>query len=317
MNLKYKFIVSGSGSLELKEKIHESLAGRKRFFELYTVSFPEFVHYKTDYKYINNLNKYLASDQISTTTLLNEYLNYGGYPRVILEKELAEKNKIIQEIYNSYLERDIVALLRVNKKHEFAKLVQVLASQIGNLVNISEISSLLGISNQTINHYLYYLEKTFILKLIRPFFTQTRKELSKMPITYFNDLGLRNYILNFFGIINTNLNQQGFLFENFIYRLLIEICQKENLKLHFWRTKDQSEVDFVINYMHKIIGIEVKHTAMKKEKITRSSRNFIEKYQPEKFIIVNLSLGKIIHIKKTKIYFIPFYKLDKIIKLIV
>ena len=130
MNLPYKFIVSGSGSLELKEKIHESLAGRKRIFELNTISFDEFVDFKTDYKYENNLRQFFNVEQEKMRQFLAEYLNFGGYPRVILEETLAEKKKIIDEIFRSYLEKDISYLLNVDKVDAFSGMAKVLASQV-------------------------------------------------------------------------------------------------------------------------------------------------------------------------------------------
>ena len=88
LKLPYKFIVSGSGSLELKEQIHESLMGRKRLFELTTITFLEFVNHKTDYKYRNTLLSFFEIEKDNAQQLLIEYMNYGGYPRVVLESEL-------------------------------------------------------------------------------------------------------------------------------------------------------------------------------------------------------------------------------------
>ena len=90
-NLPYKFIVSGSGSLELKEKIHESLAGRKRLFELGTVSFEEFVDFKTDYKYSDKREEFFQLEKHRAAALLNEYLNFGGYPRVISNRKYGKR----------------------------------------------------------------------------------------------------------------------------------------------------------------------------------------------------------------------------------
>jgi len=98
MSLPYKFIVSGSGSLELKEKIHESLVGRKRIFELAPVSFEEFVNFKTDYRYQGKIKDYFEIEKEATENFLKEYLNFGGYPRVVLEEEKDEKRKIIELI---------------------------------------------------------------------------------------------------------------------------------------------------------------------------------------------------------------------------
>ncbi len=131
MNLPYKFIVSGSGSLELKEKIHESLVGRKRIFELNPVSFKEFVNFRTNYHYKEKLMDFFVVEKEKTESLLGEYLNFGGYPRVIIEEKLREKREIIDEIFRSYLEKDISYLLKVEKLDAFSSLIKILASQIG------------------------------------------------------------------------------------------------------------------------------------------------------------------------------------------
>jgi predicted AAA+ superfamily ATPase len=84
MRLPYKFILSGSGSLELKEQIAESMMGRKRGFFIAPVSFAEFVDYRTDYAYSDRLASYGQMEPQRLAGHLAEYLNYGGYPRVIV-----------------------------------------------------------------------------------------------------------------------------------------------------------------------------------------------------------------------------------------
>jgi len=308
LNLPYKFIVSGSGSLELKEKIHESLMGRKRLFELTTITFLEFVNHKTDYKYRDNLSSFFEIEKDKAHQLLTEYMNYGGYPRVVLESERNEKNKIIDEIYRSVLEKDIAYLLKVEKTEAFNSLIKLLSSQIGNLVNYSELSSTLNISHQTLKKYLWYAKKIFLLDLVSPYARNIRKEITKSPVPYFWDLGLRNYSLGILGHVHSP-SELGFLFENFVFLLLRTRTALSSTKLHFWRTKDKAEVDFILESGNKITPIEVKFKSLKKEEVSRSLRNFIEKYNPPETYIVNLSLKKTITLGSTTLFFIPFYEL--------
>lgn len=303
MNLPYKFIVSGSGSVELKEKIHESLTGRKRIFELSTLSFEEFVNFKTHYKYQNKILDFLEIDKEKTNEFLEEYLIFGGYPRVVLEDLLKEKNKIINEIYQSYIEKDISYLLKIRKTEDFSNLVKVLASQIGRPFNVSEVSRTLGISQKTVKDYLWYLQKTFIIQKITPYFRNIRKEIMKSPIFYFYDLGLRNYAIGVFGNVE-NPRDRGMLFENFIFNILKEKFKESPAKINFWRTKDGAEVDFVIDFGRKQIPIEVKYRDLKRPEMTRSFRSFIERYQSQNAFIVNLYFEHILSLNGTKIHFI-------------
>lgn len=310
MNLSYKLIVSGSGSLELKEKIHESLAGRKRMFELSTLSFEEFVNHKTNYKYENKMSDYFNLEKTKTDLFLKEYLNFGGYPRVVLSETIEEKRKVIDEIYRSYIEKDIYYFLGVKKGAEFTDLVRVLASQIGSLVNFSELSRTVGISAKTLKEYLWYLEKTFIVHRVTPFFKNLRKEITKSPVVYFHDTGLRNYALGTFGNINSP-QDAGFLFQNFIFNILKESAVLSPYGIHFWRTKDGAEVDFIVEMIKTQVPIEVKFQDLKNPEISRSFRSFLEKYHPATALIVNIGLEKSLTVGETRIEFLPFYKLKK------
>jgi len=309
MSLPYKFIVSGSGSVELKEKIQESLIGRKRIFRLNTLSFEEFVNFKTNYKYEKKLFDFFEIDKKKTRDLFEEYLNFGGYPRVVLEERLEEKLKVIAEIYQSYLEKDISYFLGIHKTEAFTNLVKLMASQIGNLVNFSELSSTLRISTKTVKDYLWYLQKTFILEKVTPFFRNLRKEITKAPVFYFYDIGLKNYALGEFG--NLKSLDKGFIFENFVFNILKEKTNYTSAKIHFWRTKDGAEVDLIINFGKEIIPLEVKYKELTKPEVPRSLRSFILNYCPAKAFVINLGLNKKIILNKTEIFFLPFYKLLK------
>lgn len=318
MHLPYKFIVSGSGSLELKEKIHESLAGRKRVFELLPLGFEEYINFKTEYKYtttentVRELATFFDVYKELSQQYLEEYLNFGGYPKVVLETEISQKQAVIDELYRSYLEKDISFLLNIQKTESLTQLVRVLASQTGNLVNVSELSNTLGIAVQTIKNYLWYLEKTFIIQRVPPYFKNIRKEITKASTYYFVDLGLKNYATNQFGNA-LNAVSTGFLFENFVFRSLKEETYLSSSTIHFWRTKDHAEVDFVIDTGHSIIPVEVKYTHLKSVEMSRSFRSFLDKYKPEKAFIVHLGAHFEGEIEGTKVYVIPFFNIPAIL----
>jgi len=307
LNLPYKFIATGSGSLELKEKIHESLAGRKRLFFLPPLTFEEFVNFKTNYRYEGKLTDYFEIEYDKAYGFFEQYINFGGYPKVILSETEEEKKKIIDEIYQSFIIKDISFLLKVRNTEAFSNLVKILSGQIGQLINYSELSSTLGISTQTVKDYLWYLEKTFIVKKSTPFFKNLRKEISKSPIYYFYDLGIRNYISGQFdhSVLDPG---SGFLFQNFIQNRLINF-QSENSNVRFWRSKDGAEVDFIIEKEGKIIPIEAKFKSLKKPAVSRSLRSFIGKYKPDNAYIINLTLDKTEVVSGTRVHFLPFHKI--------
>ena len=305
----YKFIVSGSGSLELKEKIHESLAGRKRLFELGTISFEEFLHFKTEYRYRDKLPDFLSLEKEKARGLLADYLTWGGYPRVILEETIMEKSRTMDEIYRSYLERDLAYIFKIDKVESFNSLIKILAGQAGQLVNFSELSSTLGISLPTVKNYLEYARKTFIINPVTPFFRNVRKEITKSPVIYFYDLGLRNYISGRFGPPGPSPTEFGFLLQNLVLNLLKEKLSFRSGEIHFWRTKDKAEVDFVVETGRTLTPIEVKYKNLSHPVIERPLRSFISKYEPPEAWIVNLELKDSVQVNHTAVHFFPYSEL--------
>ncbi|MFZ5516770.1 MAG: ATP-binding protein [Candidatus Zhuqueibacterota bacterium] len=307
-NLPYRFIVSGSGSMELKEKIHESLTGRKRTFELSTISFREFVNFRTDYRYENNLNDFFDVEKERTELLLNEYLACGGYPRLVVESTKQEKSQLINEIYTSYLKRDVAYLLNIDRPELFTRLIQLLAHATGSILNYSTLASDVGVSVPTLKKYFWYAENTFIIKIITPYFKNKRKEIKKSPVVYFNDLGLRNFALNQFGKEHL-IEGAGLLFQNFVFNIIQELNQYAFAEINFWRTTDQAEVDFIIHSGDEIVPVETKCSRLKNDRVSRSFRNFIEAYEPKNAYIVNLDYTSEMKINNTTVKFLPYYKL--------
>src|SRR3989344_242300 len=239
---RIKLIVSGSSAFYLDQKFTDSLAGRKRLFNVFTLSFREFLRFKKEellsHKDFAGLS---LSEKEKVNLYYHEYLIYGGYPRVVLAP-INEKKDILQELAYSYIKKDIFEA-NVRQDEIFYKLFKILAAQTGNLVNASELASTLGVSKTSIDYYLYVMQKSFHIKLVHPFFQNVRKELTKMQKAYFLDVGLRNFFMDDFEAFTVR-DDRGMLLENMAFRQLLEKHDDSDIK--FWRTIQKHEVDFVV-----------------------------------------------------------------------
>ncbi len=305
MGLPYKFIVTGSGSIELKEKISEALTGRKFLIEMKAVSFLEFVNYKTQYKYENRIDKFFEVEKEQTQLLLNEYLTYGGYPAVITADTISRKQEIMSEVFVSYITKDISFLLGVRNPDKFVKLIKLLAVQSGGIVNYSQLAQDTGIRTETLKTFLWYAEQTFIITIVKPYFTNPKKELTKSPTIYFNDIGMLNFSNNSF----TAVPKSGMLFQNFVYSILEDRFSKGLQGINYWRTKDKAEVDFIIHSKGGVVPVEVKQKEMKKFEITRSFRSFLSSYQPKIAYVINLGYEGSEMVNDTEVHIIPYWHL--------
>ncbi|RMF20867.1 MAG: ATP-binding protein [Bacteroidetes bacterium] len=261
-----KLIGTGSSAFYIDRDFKDSLAGRKRVFTLTPLSFSEALHFQEADPLIEELrllhqrpgyqSLYLADLQ----RYFFDYLVYGGYPAVVLEKDATGKQFLLNELKNAYLKRDILES-GVAMENKFYLLFQLLADQVGSLLNKHELARTVQVDTKTVDNYLYVLQKCFHIYLLKPFFRNLRKELTKMPKVFFNDLGLRNALLNRFGPVQQRADK-GALLEQYFFNQLRLAYQTDQLK--FWRTADGKEIDFVIEeQFNEGKAIEVKWDAAK------------------------------------------------------
>lgn len=231
---KIKLMVTGSSAFYIDRKFKDSLAGRKRIFFMNVFSFEEFLSTKK----LNTKDLKLTEKK----ALMNEYLIYGGYPRVVLTEDPEEKKNILHEIAYAYTKRDI-SDAGIQKDEIFYRLFVLLSDQIGKTVNVNELANTLNVSKTVINNFIYIMRKSFHINLVNPFFGNLRKELTKMPKIYFNDFGLRNVFLNNFDKIE-HRDDKGEILENMIYKKLLET--HDEISINYWSTIEKNEVDFVV-----------------------------------------------------------------------
>jgi predicted AAA+ superfamily ATPase len=267
---RLKLIVSGSSSFYIDEHFSDSLAGRKRMFELQTLTFEEMLHFTGRDELIPYAGgaKVPLSRRPMLNEALNEYLCFGGYPAVVLAPTPEEKVLLIQEIATSYVKKDALEA-GVKRPDQYLMLAKVLAAQTGQMVNMQELGRELAMNNQTVDAYVRLLRQSFHVSFCRPFHRSLVKELRKMPKLFFNDLGLRNWFCGSFQPPRLR-EDKGALFENFVFRRLLEVVGGD--AIHFWRTQQQHEVDFVVTPMlGEPFALEVKWD---------SSRAKPSKYRP-------------------------------------
>ncbi|MCK4252674.1 ATP-binding protein [candidate division WOR-3 bacterium] len=315
---RIKIFATGSSALTIKKKFKDSLVGRKITFEVYSLDFREYLLFKNERELKDLIDKHSPVPRFSGTghsdfsqlkpisdishqKLIKHYFEYalfGGYPAVAMLNEHAKKKKYLEDIYNSYIRKDINAIFSLENITAFNKIVKLLSLNIGNLINAQDISKEIGIARQTVEKYFSILESTYVCRFISPYFTNKKKEIVKMPKVYFYDIGLRNRIINDFRKIDERVDA-GALIENVVFKNLLKRAETvENIK--FWRLKYGSEVDFVIDE-ENILPLEVK--LKETDNLPAGMVSFSRKYKSKTAVVANKKTLK----QKNGFTFVPFY----------
>ena len=290
-----KVLCSGSSSLDILQRVEESLAGRVRVIEVLSLSFSEYLLFCDEklHQLFQSLDLDTGSSALTLPIeqLFSEYLLFGGLPRAALTKNKEEKIEILDDIYKTYLMHDVRSYIKNEHSVGFNKLLRILAAQIGNLVNVNELSRESGLPYKACEEYLYLLEQMYIIKLIEPYFVNKRKVINKMKKVYFCDLGLRNMIERNFNEIEFRVDN-GAVFEN---ALLLALWRNKGAgsELQFYRTADGAEVDFLLSRPTGKMALECKYKKMAKPVSLQTLNGFCEEEDIAQKYIVNLNLNTV------------------------
>ena len=293
-----KIIVSGSSNFYIDKKFKDSLAGRKVIFNVFLLDFFEFLDFNQELELKEKLekknkSKLILKEKENLENLWNDYILFGGYPELALTRDVEIKKVLLSEIGSSYVKKDI-SDANIRSKEKYFTLLKILAGQIGELLNSQKLANILNVSHKTIDEYLYVMQKSYHIALVKPFYRNIRKELTKMPKVYFFDSGLRNYLLNDFDKFEGRSDQGQFLENLFFIKFLNSIKNPlDNIK--FWRTQDQNEVDFVIEEKNAF-EIKVAKKAFNKSKYQK----FIDTYPNIKLKVADYDDLKFLDSKKCR-----------------
>ncbi len=245
-----QLIVSGSSSFAIRKKFSDSLVGRTVNFEIYNLSFSELLRFKKIEIDLEKLSSPVHLEKARAA--YQEYLLYGGYPKVVLENSLEKKEKYLLQIVQTYIERDIRDLAGIKNLKKFNQLLRLLASQSGQLLNIASLAAVSGLARETVENYLFILENTYIIKLLPVFSRSAKVEVVKAPKIFFYDTGLMQILW----LRNLTGNILGGMFETGLFAQLVKKYGAD--KLYFWRTKNQTEVDFILEDKGRLVPFEAK-----------------------------------------------------------
>lgn len=242
-----KFVITGSSAYYMKNMFSESLAGRKKLFEVYPLNFGELLSFNgisiSDIP-LSKAGKFVKSEYERLKSYYETYINFGGFPEVVLSSATADKKDMIQDIISSYINFDIALLADIRNPANLYKLIKLLSVRIGTKLDISKLTSLTGMSRPTVENYLELLEQSYMIRTIPVLSNSPDREITKARKIYFLDNGIASSSAN---------AGSGALFENAVFNQL-----QSKGDISYYQLKSGKEIDFVLN---KDVCYEVKETA--------------------------------------------------------
>ena len=214
---------------------------------MWPLTFTEFLQFKDVYKpYIQSERQqsFLRTYYDAYGSFYEEYIQFGGFPEVVLAENHSDKQDYLSDVINSYIELDIKLLSDFEMTDSLYKLMLLLAGRVGSKVDYTKLANIIGLNRHKVRDYISLFEHTFLIRLIKPYSKGIDKELTKQPKIYFSDTGILNQMQK--GL------SSGHLFENAIANQLASLGH-----LNYFETSKSKEIDFILNEQ---IAYEVKET---------------------------------------------------------
>ncbi len=266
-----KVIATGSSSLDLASALSEAMTGRYWSYHLYPISVQELVQ---------DTNAFEVDGRIE------ELLVYGSYPEVFQYGNLDMRSEYLKTLSSSYLYKDILELSGIRHANKVRDLLRLLSYQMGQLISFAELGRQLGLSTETVQHYVDLLEKSFVLKGLHGFSRNLRKEITKQSKYYFWDLGIRNAVIDDFKPLHLR-NDKGALWENFLFierQKYLEYSRQQR-NCYYWRLYSGAELDYVEETSGVLHGYEFKW----RKRNSKGPKSWQETYPDSTFDLIDRS----------------------------
>jgi len=250
-----KFIVTGSSNYYLRNLFPESLSGRKFLYVLPVLSYREFLFFNgriSEDQVSLNLDEVIRPKSkvniLQTKELYSDYLEFGGFPEVVLTPDRETKKQILKNIFASFFEKDIKVFTELKDVRELRDLILLLAARNGNLIDVTKLASELEINRVKIYNYLEFLEGIFFLKMIPKYSKSIDRSVAGGKKVYFSDTGILKLVAKI---------TDGQLLETAVANQLSYYGD-----LSFYNKRNRSEIDFILN---KEIAFEVKQKTLESD----------------------------------------------------
>ena len=235
---KAHVFVSGSNAKLLSGKLATVLTGRHLDLSVFPLEFKEFLLFN-NLKIKGKLD--LVSKRHKIKSFLTNYLEYGGFPLVVLKKT---KKELLQTYFEDIINKDIVENHTIDNVSKMKSLAKFYITNSGRRISFNSISRFLGLSLDTIERYSYYLEEAYLIHFIKKFSYSVKEQEKTMAVVYTIDNGFRSLLGFSFS------KDQGWRYQNLVANSLIKRHGKENI--FYWMSTTKEEVDFVVKQGLKI-----------------------------------------------------------------
>ncbi len=262
---KGAFWLTGSQHFHLMAGISESLAGRVCILKMLGFSYAETIGLG------DSVSPFMPSDaslrsQSNPLTLpqLYEHIWRGSFPAVVTD-ERTDHDLFYSSYVQTYLQRDVKALVNVGDELAFLKLLRSAAARTGQMLNVSDLGRDAGVTHNTAKSWLSVLEASGLVYLLEPYHSNITKRLVKTPKLYFMDTGLAAYLTQWTTPETLEAGAaSGAFFETWAIAEILKsyLHNGKTAPLYYYRDNDQKEIDLLIVRDGRIYPIEIKKSAM-------------------------------------------------------
>ncbi len=278
-----RYLLTGSANLLLLKNVSESLAGRARYLTLWPMTRREQLGLGSSGIWVDFFERpradwfALIREQTAPKESWQALASRGGYPQAALLHPMKpvdpDRDELFAGYTQTYLERDLRDLAAIDSLVDFQRLMRAMCLRVGTVVNQADIARDTGIARSTLQRYLNLLEVSYQLLRLEPYSVNRTKRLVKSPKVYWSDSGLALHLSGLREVTGAHL-------ENLVCMDLHAWRETQTSRpaIMYWRTSAGDEVDFVIEWQGKLLGIEVKSNRNPGYNDAKGLRTFLQEY---------------------------------------